>query len=345
MNPNVFNNSGAETDLFNILREKSINRFHSIKEIIDYKRNYRKEIENIETRIKNEIVEDLKKLSDELARLHDEYDVKKAEQTSLISKQIEEIKTKLTAPSFNIFSKIKNRIYKKKVNYLESNFDQIIDISLKPHLDKIKSHEGDIAYLTTHQNDVLHQRSNPFIREIEYIISELNTLSPLIYGCVGELKAIDLLRKLPDQYYIINDFRESFRPPLFYKSENDYIYSTQLDHIVIGPTGVYVIETKYWNQKSIESNDLFSPVKQLKRGGFALFVIINELIRNSNRFLSNWGAPQISVSNILLMMNSSTNQQYQFVKILTESNCIDYITKRPVVLNNAQIKFIVNRIS
>ena len=148
---------------------------------------------------------------------------------------------------------------------------------------------------------------------------------------------------MPDKYYIINDFRESFNPPLYNKSEDDRIFSIQLDHIVVGPTGIYVIETKYWSRKSIESNDLFSPIKQLKRSGFALFIILNDFIRGSYLFSNNWGQTKLSVSNILLMMNSSTNETFQFVKILTESNCINYITKRPVILNDDQIKFIAER--
>jgi hypothetical protein len=54
MNQNVFNNSGAETDLFMILKEKSILRFNSVNDIINYKKNYLNEIENIKKEKTNE---------------------------------------------------------------------------------------------------------------------------------------------------------------------------------------------------------------------------------------------------------------------------------------------------
>jgi len=38
MNPNVFNSSGALTDLFSNLKEKSVFGFNSIQEMIDYKK-------------------------------------------------------------------------------------------------------------------------------------------------------------------------------------------------------------------------------------------------------------------------------------------------------------------
>jgi hypothetical protein len=114
----------------------------------------------------------------------------------------------------------------------------------------------------------------------------------------------------------------------------------------VGPTGVYVIETKYWSKKSIQNIDLFSPIKQLKRSGFALFVLLNKCIaRNRNSFSTHWGPEKLSISNILLMMNATTNEQFQFVKVLTEANFINYITKRSVILTEDKIKYIVDIIS
>lgn len=182
------------------------------------------------------------------------------------------------------------------------------------------------------------------LRPHSYIPSPDTTeLSPLIYGAIGELKAIELFRNLPDEYYIINDYQRSFHRPLHMKSEGDWIYSIQLDHIVIGPTGVFVIETKYWSSKSIKNNNLFSPVKQLRRGGFALFVILNNAIREYRVFNNHWGSTQVPVANILLMMNATTNEQFQFVKILTETNLLNHITNRPVTLTNEQVKCLVEK--
>ncbi|MDR2953621.1 MAG: NERD domain-containing protein [Prevotella sp.] len=344
MNPNVFNDSGAITELFRILRSKSIYRFKSINDIIDYKRNYPNEIENIRARIKNEINEEIKKLTKENENLLDEYDRDKTECGSLLCAQIDLLKSILSSSRNNLFSKIKKYRAKRKLNLLEPDFDWIVEKQIKHYLVKIDSNKKKINHLTYSQLLEIERRSKPFIRKIEHIVSELNSLSAFIYGSVGELKAIELLRKLPNEYYIINDFRKSFDPPLYHKSEDDRIYSTQLDHIVIGPTGVFVIETKYWSRKSTESNDLFSPIKQLRRGGFALYIIINEITKNSNSFLSNWGHTKVSVSNILLMMGASVNNQFEHVKILTESNCIYYITRGPTILNKNQIDCLVKRL-
>jgi hypothetical protein len=354
MNTNVFNNSGAVTDLFKKLREKSILRFSSIDEIVAFKKGYDSNIECFKKKIINEITEEINNLTNERKYFIEDYNNRKAEQHSIIKNKIEQINTILQNSNDNIFQRIKKYLLKKKLNNLESNFDKISEKPLKKYLYKIKENENKIVYLTNNQNEELNKRAKIFLEEMEYINTELNNLSPLLYGSIGELKAINLLRELPNQYYIINDFREVFNPPLYNTSEGEKIFSTQIDHVVIGPTGVYVIETKYWSQKSIENKTFFSPIKQVKRGGFAVFIIINDFIRKKRTkifskkyktmiFFKKWRRIKVSVSNILLMMHSSTNERDRFVEVLTESNFINYITRRPVVLSDEQIKFIVNR--
>ncbi len=347
MNTNIFNNSGAFKDLFNNLQEKSIHRFNSINEIIHFKKNHHNEIANYKNRIKIEIKEEIIFLKNEKECLINEYTERKAERNSHICNQIEQLKTTINYSNNNFFLKIKKYFSKRKLNFLESNLNKVLEKPFKRILSKIENIEKKIKYLQNNQNEEIEIRSKSVIKEIQFINTELENLNSLIYGSIGELYAIELFKKLPEKYYIINDYRRSFNPPIYNKREGDRIYSTQIDHIVIGPTGIYVIETKYWNHKSIKSNELFSPIKQLRRSGFAFFIILNDYIRKerSSVFYSNWGQTKVSVYNILLMMNSSTNEQFQFVKILSESDFINYITRRPVILTEDQIKYIVNIIT
>jgi hypothetical protein len=69
----------------------------------------------------------------------------------------------------------------------------------------------------------------------------------LIYGAVGKQKVVDTLKVLSDDFILINDFNISFSQALFYKQEADYIKSLQVDHFLIGPTGIFIIETKNWS--------------------------------------------------------------------------------------------------
>ena len=50
-------------------------------------------------------------------------------------------------------------------------------------------------------------------------------------GAVGEIGVGTVLQKFPDSFYVINDLTTPFG---------------NLDHIVVGPTGVFVLDTKNW---------------------------------------------------------------------------------------------------
>ena len=50
-------------------------------------------------------------------------------------------------------------------------------------------------------------------------------------GLSGEERVADVLGKLPDEFYVINDISTP---------------TGNLDHVVVGPTGIFVIETKNW---------------------------------------------------------------------------------------------------
>jgi hypothetical protein len=340
----IINRSGAETDLFRELSRRGIHRFASISDMVSFKRNYLSEIDDFRNKKADEIKNEIEELSEEIASLRAECEQQLAKQVELTNDEIEQITSKLSRASRNWLFKIKGHFLKKRLSYLESHFDEVVNEPQKRLQDKIEELTAQFNYLSNHQQDVITQRTAPFKAETERIISVLTELAPVIYGAIGELKAIELLRKLPNEYYVINDYQRSFHNPLHMKSENDWIYSIQLDHVVVGPTGVFVIETKYWSHKSIANNNLFSPVKQLRRGGFALFVVINNQIRNYRAFNNHWGTAQVSVANILLMMNATTNEQFQFVKILTEVNLLEHITRRPAILSKEQVRCLVEEV-
>ena len=129
--------------------------------------------------------------------------------------------------------------------------------SVKIHLDKVKINQGDIQI-----------------------------------KCIGRL-----LEKLSDEYIIINDFSVSFSPAIFNRQENDYIKSVQIDHILVAPSGIFLIETKNWSEKSLENLNLRSPVQQIRRASFVLFMLLNNAM--SNYYLSldrhHWGDKKISI--------------------------------------------------
>lgn len=70
----------------------------------------------------------------------------------------------------------------------------------------------------------------------------LNHIERFYKGARGEERVAQLLRELPDRYHIFNDF----------VAEGHHV-----DHVVVGPAGVFAVETKNWSGNvTIEDNHI-----------------------------------------------------------------------------------------
>lgn len=161
-----------------------------------------------------------------------------------------------------------------------------------------------------------------------------------LLGAEGENMVIDELSKLPETYSVINDYQRGFYRPIYDSRNDDRIMSIQIDHIVIGPTGIFIIETKNWSKETMHNSDIFSPVKQLRRDGFALFVLLNESMGLGGRldiFNKSWGEKKISPREILLFIHHKPKEEFQFVKILELHELVSYLTYGKIVFDNEEI--------
>ncbi len=63
------------------------------------------------------------------------------------------------------------------------------------------------------------------------LVLGLRRMTSFFIGAKGEERVSSLLKELPDTYHIFNDFVAG---------------RLHVDHVVIGPAGVFAVETKYW---------------------------------------------------------------------------------------------------
>ncbi|MCC4921082.1 nuclease-related domain-containing protein [Flavobacterium chungbukense] len=142
---------------------------------------------------------------------------------------------------------------------------------------------------------------------------------------MGENKVENVLKKLSDDYILINDFCYNFATPI--KHKGDFIKSIQIDHLLLSPAGIFIIETKNWSNRSLDNLDLRSPVQQILRTNYALFKLLDDNSRkyswNFNRH--HWGNRKIPIKNIIVFINNAPKEQFQFIKILGINELISYI--------------------
>ena len=118
-----------------------------------------------------------------------------------------------------------------------------------------------------------------------------------------------------------------FRRPVYNRQENDYIKSIQIDHILIAPSGIFLIETKNWSEKSLNNLNLHSPVQQVKRANFVLFKILMKGITEHTLNLNphHWGNRKIPIRNLIVLTNLKPKEEFHYVKVLTLNELIGYI--------------------
>ncbi len=124
----------------------------------------------------------------------------------------------------------------------------------------ILGHNRDIAELSG-----LEERYAEILTENIRIL-EHTLHSPELTGAKAELEVIWRLRSLPGGYTVFNNVQLNSRR--FIKFNDVPLQSAQLDHVVLSPAGVFVIETKCWSRQFSESGHYHNPFDQVQRARY-----------------------------------------------------------------------------
>ena len=192
----------------------------------------------------------------------------------------------------------------------------------------------------------ISERFTKKLNELEHIREVVYSLNPLIAGAIGESLVEKELKKLPDTHVLFNDFSLEFNEPIYNKRENDRIYSIQIDHLLVNRAGIFIIETKNWSKTSIERSDMRSPVSQIRRTSFALFVILNSNKSELSSFLNkhHWGDRKLQVRNLIVMINNKPKERFKFVSVKLLSELNDFINYFEPIYDETEVEGIVRHL-
>ncbi len=198
--------------------------------------------------------------------------------------------------------------------------------------------------LKNYYENILSKRCKKSTQEHANIKETVESLYTLISGAIGENAVVNELKKLPDSFYVINDFSLAFSPPIYNRKEDDRIDSIQIDHLLISQSGIFVIETKNWSLESIQNLDLRSPIEQIKRNSYALFVTINS---ESDLSLADhhWGIKKVPIRNIIVMTNSVPGEEFKYVKVLPLDNLNSYVKYFDAVFSDSEVNSIFHHLN
>jgi hypothetical protein len=129
--------------------------------------------------------------------------------------------------------------------------------------DKLQSVTADLAQIHTQRQAQITR----IIREWEHRLHILEALvvSPEYAGALAELEMTNILRRLPETFTILNDV--SIKMAKWAYADGEHRKSAQIDHVVVGPGSVFVIEVKLWSAKFANSGDYYDPYTQVHWAG------------------------------------------------------------------------------
>lgn len=331
----VYNTIGSLTTIYQHLDRHNILDFKSLEDIIHFHNSYSTYRQEIVFKHKFLIEQESISLQSDLQQLNTLIESQKLQVERELNDEIDKLKKELNSSSAlsptnyfqNIIKRFKQWYYKKKIHNRESNLSFQINNALKKLTGLYQVKNNRYQYILSHFDDAVKQSYRQQLTELERKKSIIDELSSFIYGALGEQKVVKTLEALSDEYFLINDFAISLSTPIYNRQENDYIKSIQIDHILVAPSGIFLIETKNWSKNSLENVSLRSPVQQIKRTSFVLFKLLNNEISSYHLNLDkhHWGDKKLSIRNLIVLTNTKPKEEFQYVKILTLSELPGYI--------------------
>jgi hypothetical protein len=344
----TYNTIGSLTTLKRSLEKNNVYDFKSVKEVIEFQKSFstsRQELISIhETLIENE----KNNLTIILPILKSKIETQREQTTHQLTQNIDLLKKKLNnldhKISTNYYQKITILLmkwhYKRKIKHKESDFEKDIEMSLAKILEDYQFKSDRLQFISSNFNEAVSESAQNPLSELERKKAVIDSLNNYIYGALGEQKVVKTLECLSDDYYLINDFAVTFSKAIYYKQENDYIKSVQIDHILVAPSGIFLIETKNWSEKSIKNMSLRSPVEQIKRANYALYHLLNSDKSNYRLRLEkhHWGDKKTPIKNLIVLTKTKPIEEFQYVKILTTNELINYLNYFKPIFSSSETK-------
>mgnify|MGYP000406864528 CR=1 FL=1 len=331
------------------LKENGISRFNSVRDLKNFLSNYNSEkleiINQITNKLEREYFETCINLEQGKKTKHD---IIKAER-HLIAKTLSKLNIKIFELEMNksdnfflrIFFTLRIYYLKNKYNqYEKSQFSNLENLT-KEISKKINNDEFFIKKYKTEKQKIIKKRASKKIAELEHAYNVIQNSRNLIAGAIGENMVVNEINKLSDDYVLINDFNLNFSSPIYFKKYNQRIYSIQIDHLLISKAGIFIIETKNWSKKSVDSISLRSPIEQIERFNFALYVYLSNNLTLKDH---HWGEQQIPIRNLIVMINNKPKEKFKYVNIKLINELNNYIKYFEPVLTNKQFETTINKL-
>ncbi|RRJ89021.1 nuclease-related domain-containing protein [Flavobacterium macacae] len=350
----TYNKIGSLTALKSHLEKNGVHDFKSLKEVIDFQKSYANSRQHLIRQHESLIREEKNSLDRELPELELAIEIQRQQATEKLKAEIDLLKEQLavskSSTGTNLFKKLASVVsdWRRTVEIKrkEHNFDTEVDRALGGLVEDFQLKSNRSRFIASDFEEAARQSVKNPLSELDRKNEIIKEGSNYIYGALGEQKVAKTLEALSDDFFLINDFNRSFSPAIHNRQENDFIKSVQMDHILVAPSGIFLIETKNWSEESLENASLRSPVAQVRRANFALFYLLNNKRSNYRLRLDghHWGDKKIPIRNLIVLAGTRPKEEFQYVKVLAAGELLNYVSYFKPIFSSAETEAIAEMI-
>ncbi|MFX0008750.1 MAG: NERD domain-containing protein [Candidatus Hermodarchaeota archaeon] len=313
-NPNVIGQTGSEKYLIDSLLRKGLDGFNSFKDIKKFKNKFSEIIKSIPEMERNTLKYFIERLKSEENDIQVKLDEKKSA-----------LKQSLLKEKAELMDKALDSKAEKKIKEIDKTIEKKLDNPFKEEIKQIKKLEKERI-----------SREKNLEKSVKKKISQLYKAHNIIQKnqqyferARGEVAVVKELKRLPETYYILNEVKLSFYRSIKWKKYGEYVKACKIDHVVVGPTGIFLIESKNWNQESLQSANV--PIhKEIQRAEYLFF------IHMKNQFERKFPTYQIVTT-----LKPLPQIPFDYIKQLTFEELVDYILGRDAFIDTSDIETIV----
>ncbi|QUC65325.1 NERD domain-containing protein [Nitrosopumilus sp. K4] len=173
-------------------------------------------------------------------------------------------------------------------------------------------------------------------RQINKIEKHINT--PLHSGTKGEIRVLNTLSRLDDQYNILCGINLELPHHVTYNGKRS-LKSAQMDFVIVSQKGIQVIEVKNWSDTYIfknRANGGLEPHEQVNRAGRIMWISLKEWFGMEN--------PNVSAVLLTIQGNMKYDPAYRFVAVKDLVTILPWIEKKKDILSENDVKKIVKKL-
>lgn len=327
--------AGSTTTLVAALQGTSY-AIKSLQDIADFQRNYQKNLDAFTQKSKVDLAQSIAELEKEIAEKSAQYAHSVADKTielrdelSQLSKELPLLQVKEENFFKNLINKVKYYFANTRKVFLDQNIENEAKRIYRNLELSILDMQKELEDKKTNTDVWVKKLTEEYSSELQWVQKTINDNTALFNDALSEERAIAELTKLPDEFIVINDYSLKFFKPFHNKEKDVWISTIVIDHIVIGPTGLFFIETKYWTD-SMTKDDMQSSVQQILSGEFVLKNILNQAAYKGELppFRVNMVPVPISPAPMVLLMNANASEPIEHVSIQTIDTIQDAIVKK-----------------